>query len=178
MPRVPLTPLSLGASLPRFRLPEPLTGRLLGADDYPDARAILVAFLVNGCPEVQRVAPLLADLALEIEPLAVQVLAVNSADDDAMPGEAPADVAAEALRRGYIFPYLIDQTQAVARAFGVSETPDFYLFGVDRKLAYHGQLGQTRRDGLRDAIVRNLQGRAPAQDQVASKGCTMRWRDL
>lgn len=179
------TALSVGVVMPLFRLPEPLTGRLLGPDDYPEARVLLVAFLTNGCPEVERLASALAELAWELDGDGLRILALNSADGDALPGEAPAAVAAEALRRGYVFPYLIDQTQAVARAYGVQHTPDFYVFGPDRRLAYHGRFDDTRfgwgraphgRD-LRQAIARALDGRAPIDRQVASLGCRIRWRE-
>jgi hypothetical protein len=136
-------PIGLGSPLRPFRLPEPLTGRLLGPEDFPAARALLVAFIRNVCPDVQHVAGALAALTRDLEPLGLQALAVNAAASEAAE-EAPAAVAAEALRHGYVFPYLIDQTQAVARAYGAVRTPDFYVFGRDRRLAYHGRFDETR----------------------------------
>ena len=126
-------PFDLGQPLRPFRLPEPLTGRLVGPEDFPEARALLVAFLRNGCPEVQHLAGALAALTRDLDLEGLRTLAVNSAEDP------PADVAAEALRRGYVFPYLIDQTQAVARAYGTVRTPDFYLFDRGRRLVYRGR---------------------------------------
>jgi len=178
----PVTPLSLGASLPSFRLPEPLTGRLVGPEDFPEASAVLVAFIANACPEVARLAPALSSLALKFLPRGLQILAVNAFDDREQPDEAPAAVAAEALKRGYVFPYLIDQMRSVAQAFGAVRAPDFYLFDSERRLYYHGRFDATRfgdrsaPDGgdLRRAVAAAL-GDAPRPDhQVASPGCPIR----
>lgn len=149
------SPFGLGAPLRPFRLPEPLTGRLLGPEDFPAARALLVAFICNASPAVQHVAGALCALTRDLEPQGLRALAVNAA-----PGEAPSDVAAEALRHGYVFPYLIDQTQAVARGYGTVRPPDFYVFDRGRRLTYHGRFGN-----LRDALVQALKGR-PALEGV------------
>lgn len=173
-------PFGLGAPLRPFRLPEPLTGRLLGPEDFPEARAVLVAFICNACPDVQHVAGALAALTRDLEPLGLRALAVNASagDDDE---EDPAAVAAAALRHGYVFPYLIDQTQAVARAYQAACTPDFYVFGRDRRLAYHGRFDETRFGGgrpahggdLRRAIAQALQGGPALDHQVAAQGCDL-----
>ncbi|MDB5447949.1 MAG: alkyl hydroperoxide reductase [Phenylobacterium sp.] len=172
----------LGSPLQAFRLPEPLTGRLLGPEDFPAARAVLVAFLSNLCPEVRHLAGALAGLARDHEPAGLQVLAINPFDGDADREEAPAVVAAEALKRGYVFPYLIDQTRAVVRAFGAGCTPDFFLFDETRALFYHGRFDETRFGGgapahgrdLRGAIARALAGAPRPEHQVASTGCPIR----
>lgn len=169
------SPYDLGQPLRPFRLPEPLTGRLVGPEDFPEAQAILVAFLCNGCPDVQHVAGALAALTRDLDLEGLQTLAVNSAE------EPPDSVASEALRRGYVFPYLIDQTQAVARSYRAVCTPDFYLFGRDRRLAYHGRFDETRFGGLRrahggdlrQAAERALRGEAIAAHQVAAQGCAI-----
>lgn len=140
-------PFGLGSPLRPFRLPEPLTGRLLGPEDFAEARALLVAFICNACPDAQHVAGALAALTRDLEPLGLRALGVN-----ARPDEAPAEVAAEALRQGYVFPYLIDQTQAVARSYGAARTPDFYVFDGGRRLVYHGRFGDDLRRALRAAL--------------------------
>lgn len=171
-------PFGLGSPIRPFRLPEPLTGRLLGPEDFPEARAVLVAFIRNVCPDVQHVAGALAALTRDFEPLGLRALAVNASGED-HPGEAPAAVAAEALRHGYVFPYLIDQTQAVAGAYRAGCTPDFYVFGRDRRLAYHGRFDETRFGGgrpahggdLRRAVAQALKGGPALEHQVAAQGC-------
>lgn len=176
---------TLGSAVRSFRLPEPLTGRAVAPEDYPDARALLVAFLANRCPHVLHLAEALARVARDFDGLGLQVLGVNSRDGDQDPAEAPAAVAAEALRRRYIFPYLIDQTQGVARVYGARCTPDFYLFDRDRRLFYHGCFDTTRFGGrprahggdLRRAILRTLDGAPPPEHQVASQGSMIAWRE-
>jgi peroxiredoxin len=132
-------PFGLGSPLRPFRLPEPLTGRLLGPEDFAEARALLVAFICNACLDVQHVAGALAALTRDLEPLGLRALAVNVRSD-----EAPGEVAAEALRHGYVFPYLIDQTRAVARSYGAARAPDFFVFDAARRLAYHGGFADLR----------------------------------
>lgn len=181
MPTSRHPPFGLGAPLRPFRLPEPLTGRLVGPEDYPQAQGLLVAFICNACPDVQHVAGALAALTRDLDPFGLQVLAVNSDVSDAAE-EAPSAVAAEALRQGYVFPYLIDQTQAVARAYKVACTPDFYLFDRERRLAYHGRFDETRFGGgrpahgadLRHAALETLKGRPAPAHQVAAAGCRLR----
>jgi len=180
MPLPPASSFSLGAPLRPFRLPEPLTGRLVGPEDFPDAQVLLVAFLCNTCPHVKHVAGALAALARDLDPQGLRALAVNS-DGTGADDEAPSAVAAEALRRGYVFPYLIDQTQAVARAYKATSTPDFYLFDRHRRLAYHGRFDETCFGGgraahggeLRRAIEALLKGRLAPEHQVAGSGCRL-----
>lgn len=168
MPASEDPPFDLGAPLKPFRLPEPLTGRLVGPEDFPDAQAILVAFLCNGRPDVQHLAGALAALTRDLELEGLQTLGVNAADDP------PAAVAAEALRQGYVFPYLIDQTGAVARAYGAASAPDFHLFDRQGRLAYRGRFDDTRANGgraahgadLKRAIARVLQ----PEQRVAGQG--------
>lgn len=176
--------LHLGHRAPGFRLPEPLTGRFIGPEDYPEAEALAVIFLANRCPDVQHHAPALAALAREHPPARLQILGVNAMDDDAEPDEAPAATAAEALKRGYVFPYLSDQSQAVAWAFGTECTPDVFLFDRARRLAYHGRVDASRFGGrpadgrdFREALEAVLSGRPAPAHQVAAAGSPILWRE-
>lgn len=173
MPTSKEPPFDLGSPLQPFRLPEPLTGRLVGPEDFPEAQAILVAFLCNACPDVQHVAGALAALTRDFDLEGLRTLAVNSSEDE------PDAVAVEALRQGYVFPYLIDQTRRVARAYQAICTPDFYLFDRHRRLAYHGRFDDTRFGGGRAAhghdlhrtIAQALKGAPAPAHQVAAQGC-------
>lgn len=185
MPLTPSNAIELGTPAQPFSLPEPLTGRLLGPADFTEARALLVAFISNRCPYVIHIREGLAQLARDYDGKGLQILAINANDADAYPEEAPDAVAAEALKQGYIFPYLIDQTQEVARAYGAACTPDLYLFDAERKLFYHGQFDDSRpkndapvtgRD-LRRAIDRLLVGLEPPAEQIQSIGCNIKWRE-
>jgi hypothetical protein len=168
MPSSRLPPFDLGAPLRPFRLPEPLTGRLVGPEDYPQAQALLVAFISNGSPLVQHVAGALSALTRDLDPFGLQALAVNATTSDAAE-ETPAAVASEALRRGYIFPYLIDQTGAVARTYRVRRTPDFYVFDRARRLVHHGPFVEAGIDGtdLSRVISRVLKGEPAPEPRAA-----------
>jgi hypothetical protein len=114
----------------------------------------------------------------------LSIVAISSNDPEAYPEDAPDSLAEEAREAGYTFPYLFDQTQEVARAYGAACTPDFFLFDRERRLVYRGQFDDSRpRSGtaatgadLRAAIDAVLDGRAVRADQRPSVGCSIKWR--
>ncbi len=175
--------LSLGAEAPHFCLPDP-SGRLHSLADFEAAPALLVVFMCNHCPYVQHVAPVLARLGSEFQQRGVAVVGINSNDFQSYPDDAPQKMAEEIDRRGYTFPYLVDEKQDVAKAYQAACTPDFYVFDKDRKLAYRGQMDASRpgnavpvtgRD-LQDAVEAVLAGRPAAKDQRPSIGCNIKWK--
>jgi len=175
--------LPLGTPAPDFRLPDP-AGRRVARDDFADAPALLVAFLCNHCPYVKHVQAGFAAFAKEYAERGLAIVAINSNDFAAYPEDAPPRMAEEAARAGYVFPYLIDETQEVAKAFRAACTPEFYLFDRERRLAYRGQFDDSRpgngipvtgRD-LRAAADAVLAGRAPDADQRPSVGCNIKWK--
>jgi len=112
------------------------------------------------------------------------VVAINSNDENTYPQDAPPAMAKMAKDEGWRFPFLFDETQDVARAFGAACTPDLYVFDAAGELAYHGQFDDTRpssgkpatgRD-LRAAIEAIAKGEAPAANQTASIGCSIKWK--
>ena len=99
------------------------------------------------------------------------------------PEDSFANMKKRAAERGYRFPYLYDESQSVARAFGAVCTPDLYVFDGDRKLAYHGRLddspmdpSKVRRRELREAVDALLGGRAPDAQQNPCIGCSIKWK--
>jgi hypothetical protein len=122
-------------------------------------------------------------MAKEYVARGVGIVGIN-ANDDTYPADGPEHMAADAKAHGYTFPYLYDETQAVARAFGAACTPDLFLFDRERRLAYRGQFDETRpkkgraahgRD-LRAALDAVLSGEKPHHDQRPSIGCNIKWR--
>jgi hypothetical protein len=120
----------------------------------------------------------------EVEEWGVGVVAICANDAEAYPDDAPDAMAREAHQHGYGFPYLHDATQEVAKAYQAACTPDFFLFDQERRLVYRGQFDDSRpssgvpvtgRD-LRAALVALLAGEAPDAAQVASIGCSIKWR--
>ena len=183
MALTPSTMLPLGTPAPDFRLPDS-AGRLVARDDFAAAPALLVAFLCNHCPYVKHVQSGFAAFAKEYAERGLAIVAINSNDFSAVPDDAPARMAEEAARAGYGFPYLVDETQAVAKAYRAACTPDFFLFDAARRLAYRGQMDDSRpgnrvpvtgRD-LRAAADAVLAGRAPGGEQTPSIGCNIKWK--
>ena len=113
------------------------------------------------------------------------VVAINSNDFENYPDDSPAKMKAEIAQRRYTFPYLVDQSQQVAKAYRAACTPDFFLFDADHKLVYRGQLDAARPGNdvpvtgkdLRAALDAVLAGRPVAQDQRPSIGCNIKWRE-
>jgi peroxiredoxin len=175
--------LPLGTPAPDFRLLD-TTGKLVTLDDFRGRPALLVMFICNHCPFVKHVAAELASLGKDYLPKGVGIVAINSNDADAYPEDSPAKMREEKLARGYEFPYLYDESQAVAAAYHAACTPDFYLFDGKLTLAYRGQLDASRPGNdvpvtgqdLRAALDAVLAGRRPAAEQRPSIGCNVKWR--
>ncbi|MBN2491277.1 MAG: thioredoxin family protein [Planctomycetes bacterium] len=177
------TMLSLGTPAPDFRLPDP-AGRIHALDDFAGKPALLVAFLCNHCPFVKHIREGLAALARDYQQQGVAIVAISSNDFAAYPEDAPDKMAVEAREGGYTFPYLVDASQEVAKAYRAACTPDFFLFDRDRKLAYRGQMDGARPgnevpvtgEDLRRALEAVLAGRPVPAEQKPSIGCNIKWR--
>ena len=184
MVRTPSTMLPLGTPAPAFSLVDAVSGRTVSLTDFREAPALLVMFICNHCPFVKHVAAELARLDDDYLPKGVAIDAINSNDVAAHPDDAPDKMKAEAQARGYKFPYLFDETQAVAHAYNAACTPDFFLFDKQQKLAYRGQLDGSRPgndvavDGrdLRTALNQLLAGEFVPAEQRASLGCNIKWK--
>jgi peroxiredoxin len=175
--------LPLGVKAPDFSLPD-TRGKRVSLADFAEAPALLIVFMCNHCPYVKHVAAGLAALARDYQRRGVAVVGINSNDTDAFPEDSPAKMAEEASLRGYTFPYLFDETQAVAKAYRAACTPDFYVFDRQRRLAYRGQMDSSRPGGdlpvtgedLRAALDAVLAGQPVSTNQKPSIGCNIKWR--
>jgi len=177
------TMLPLGTPAPDFSLVN-VDGRTISLADFRDKPALLVMFICNHCPFVKHVAGELSALGAEYQEKGVGVVAINSNDVSAHPGDSPEQMVHEAEMRGYAFPYLFDETQEVAAAYHAACTPDFFLFDKDQKLAYRGQLDPSRPsngipvtgEDLRRALDAVLAGKPVAEPHRSSLGCNIKWR--
>lgn len=175
--------MPLGAEAPDFSLPDP-GGRTWTSDDLGDAPGLLVMFLSNHCPYVKHVLQELVTLVESWQLRGLAAVAVQSNDWDAYPDDAPEGMAEEAGAAGFTFPYLVDESQEVARAYGAACTPDFFLFDDDRHLVYRGQLDASRPGNgvpvtgadLQAAVDAVLEGQPVDADQHPSIGCSIKWR--
>jgi peroxiredoxin len=174
----------LGTPAPPFALPDPVTGRLVSSADFGDAPALLVVFLSNHCPFVKHIAVGLASFARDYRARGLAIVGICANDISTHPDDSPEMMAREVERRGYVFPYLFDESQEVAKAYGAACTPDFFLYDANRRLAYRGQFDASRPSldvpvtgaDLRAACDAVLEGRRPASEQVPSVGCNIKWK--
>ena len=175
--------LPLGTKAPDFRLPDP-SGTLVSLADFKNAPALLVVFMCNHCPYVKHIRDGLAKLARDYRPHSVAVVGINSNDVANYPADSPAKMAAEAAAAGYIFPYLYDETQAVAKAYRAACTPDLYLFDKDQRLVYRGQLDDSRPGNGIPVTGRDVRAALDAllacipvpSTQKPSIGCSIKWK--
>ena len=175
--------LTLGTTAPDFRLPD-TNGKTVSLVDFKDKPALLVMFICNHCPYVKHIRTGLAQLARDYLPRGIGIVGVNSNDVANYPDDSPAKMKEEAKSAGYLFPYLYDESQAVAKAYRAACTPDIYLFDKGRKLVYRGQFDDSRPGNgipvtgkdLRAALDAVLAGRPVSANQKASMGCNIKWK--
>ena len=181
MPAVESQMLALGTLAPSFSLPDPNGATHSLAKS---ANAYLVMFICNHCPFVKHVREELARIGADYEQRGVAIYAINSNDIARYPDDGPEQMKREAEAWGYSFPYLLDESQEVAKAYHAACTPDFYIFGADQRLVYRGQLDDSRPsngkpvDGhhIRAALDAILSGDEVSANQVPSIGCSIKWK--
>ena len=174
--------LPLGTTLPAFRLPS-VSGEIVSSEDYA-GRPVLVAFICHHCPFVRHIRREFARFAAELQERGLAVVAINSNDSQAFPEDGPDGMRQESQEAGYTFPYLFDETQEVAKAYGAACTPDFFLYDRNRRLVYRGQLDASRPGNnipvtgsdLRAALGAVLAGKPQVERQIPSLGCNIKWR--
>jgi peroxiredoxin len=183
MAATPSRMVSLGTTMPAFTLPDTVSGKPIESAALA-GRPSVVIFICNHCPYVKLIRAGLADFGRWCREKNVPMVAISSNDAGKYPDDAPDALAAEAARAGYVFPYLYDESQAVAKAFDARCTPDLFIFDSDGKLAYRGQFDDARpgngipvtgRDA-RAAVEALLAGEQPAAPQKASIGCNIKWK--
>ncbi|HEY4952804.1 MAG TPA: thioredoxin family protein [Verrucomicrobiae bacterium] len=183
MALTPSTMLPLGTTAPDFQLPD-TNGKNVSLADFKNAPALLVIFMCNHCPYVIHIRAGLAQLARDYAPRDVGIVGINSNDAKNYSDDSPARMKEEVKSAGYIFPYLYDATQAVAKAYRAACTPDIFLFDRGRRLVYRGQFDASRPGSgipvtgkdLRAALDSVLAGKTTSQFQAPSIGCNIKWK--
>lgn len=185
MAETPSTMLPLGTRLPLLRLTDAVTGRFFDAAEAARGKkGLLVAFICNHCPFVKHILEKLVEVAHAALDQGFAVVAVNSNDEKAYPEDGPTAMRRLAQEKGWRFPFLFDESQAVAQAFRAACTPDLYLFDEKLQLAYRGQFDDSRPSNgkpvtgasLAAAIQDLAEGRVPSADQKPSIGCNIKWK--
>ncbi|WP_058188184.1 thioredoxin family protein [Terracidiphilus gabretensis] len=184
MARTESTMLTLGTIAPDFALTDVVTGKTVRRDDFKGSDALLVLFICAHCPFVKHIEKELAQFGKDYAGKPLAVVAISSNDAVAYPADNAAGLKQQAETFGFNFPYLLDETQEVAKAYDAVCTPDIFLFDRDWKLAYRGQFDGSRPGNgvpvtgadLRAAVDAVLAGKPAAEDQKPSIGCNIKWK--
>jgi peroxiredoxin len=178
------TMLALGTVAPDFALPDVVSGKTIHRDDFRGRKALLVMFICAHCPFVKHIEKELAKLGKDYLAESIGIVAISSNDATTHPADSTAGLKQQAETFGFVFPYLYDETQSVARAYDAACTPDFYLFDADFRLVYRGQFDASRPGNgipitgqdLRAAIDLVLAGKPVPANQSPSIGCNIKWK--
>lgn len=173
----------LGSPVPEFSLPS-LDGTQVASADLAGAPGLLVMFLSNHCPYVRHIEDTLGSVVAEYANRGVAAVAICSNNTDTHPDDGAPGLTEQAHRAGFEFPYLIDETQQVAREFRAACTPDFFLYDGGGRLAYRGEFDESRPrndtevtgQALRAAMDRVLAGEPVPEPHTPSMGCGIKWK--
>lgn len=183
MALTPSNMMPLETRAPDFRLSD-TNGKTVSLADFKSAPALAVLFICNHCPYVKHIRATLAEVAREYQKRGVAFVAINSNDVKNYPADSPENMKMEVKLAGYIFPYLYDETQWVAKAYNAACTPDLFLFDKDQKLVYRGQFDGSRPGNgvavtgsdFRAAMDAVLAGKPVSPHQSPSIGCNIKWK--
>lgn len=181
MALTPSNMIELGSPAPDFELPDPKTGHNLSLSEAAGNKGLLVMFICNHCPFVKHIEAGLVQLGQDYSDSGIAIVAISSNDVVSHPDDSPEKMA----EKPYPFPYLYDETQAVAKAYDAACTPDFFLYDGSLKLVYRGQFDDSRPGNdtpvtgkdLRAAMDALLAGKPPLAEQKPSIGCNIKWRE-
>lgn len=184
MARTPSNMLPLGTLAPDFNLPDTVTKQQMSLSELKGSKGTVIMFICNHCPFVKHVNTQISQLAKDYKAIGINCIAVSSNDVDNYPQDSPYLMKQNALQNGFIFPYLFDESQDVAKAYDAACTPDFYLFDDSLKLIYRGQLDDSRPENgipvtgndLRNALDCLLKKRPIPELQKPSIGCNIKWK--
>ncbi len=174
--------LNMGEKAPDFQL-KGIDGRIHSLADLRGQKATVVVFSCNHCPYVRAYEDRLIQIQREYFPKGVRFLAINANDARKYPEDGFENMIQRAAEKGYNFPYLRDETQQTARAYGAERTPEIFLLDQELKLRYHGTIDDNwehpewvTRHYLRQALDAVLAGEAPKIQETQPVGCTIKWK--
>lgn len=178
------TMLELGTEAPDFSLTDVISGKTVSRDDFRDKNGLLVMFICAHCPYVKHIEKTLGKLGANYAGKPLGIVAISSNDAATYAADNPEGLKAQAKANGFRFPYLYDETQAVAHAYKAACTPDFFLFDASMRLAYRGQYDSSRPgngtpvtgEDLRKAMDTVLAGKPVSPEQKPSIGCNIKWK--
>ncbi|MCL6493929.1 MAG: thioredoxin family protein [Ignavibacterium sp.] len=174
--------LKIGSKAPDFNLLG-VDNKLYSLPSFADKKILIVIFSCNHCPYVQAYEPRIISMQKEFAEKAVQIVAINSNEDKNYPEDSFEEMIKRSSEKQFNFPYLRDETQEVAKAYGATHTPEIFLFDQERKLRYHGKIDDNWKEPekvkyqyLRNAIEEVLEGKEVSIPETFSIGCTIKWK--
>ncbi len=184
MARTESNMLPLGTIAPDFTLTDTVSGKEINLKTLAAKKATVIMFICNHCPYVIHLNNELVKMANDYADKDVQFIAISSNDVENYPQDGPELMKKHAANCGYPFPYLYDESQAVAKSYDAACTPDFYVFDGDLALVYRGRLDASRPNSgipvtgedLRKALDNTLEMKSPLEIQSPSMGCNIKWK--
>ena len=184
MAATPSTMVTLGTTATDFTLPNVVTGIEESFTELKGIRATVIMFICNHCPYVKHINEELVKVARHYGVKQVGFIAISSNDVTNYPEDSPELMKKVANEIGYPFPYLYDETQAVAKIYDAACTPDFFVYDESLRLIYRGQFDDSRPGNnkpvtgsdIRRVLDCVLQGKPIPQDQKPSIGCGIKWK--
>ncbi len=174
--------LKIGDVAPAFALQD-VDDQTLALDSLTDKSALVVIFSCNHCPYVRAWEDRMIQIQADYAPKGVQLVAINANNAASHPADSFDNMKVRAREKGFNFPYLRDEDQSVAKAYGAERTPEVFAFDGERKLRYLGAIDDSYDDPnavrvsyLRDALDAILGGTTPAIHNTPPMGCTIKWR--
>ncbi len=172
-----------GWSAPDFSLPA-TDGKTYALSQIAGPEGTLIAFICNHCPYVRSIIGRLVEAAWQLQNAGIGVAAICANDAESYPDDSFPRMKEFAEANGFTFPYLHDESQHVARAYGAVCTPDFFGFNKDLELQYRGRLDESKtqpvpdaRRELYEAMMQVAQTGKGPKEQIASMGCSIKWRE-
>lgn len=180
------TGYEVGDTVSDFKLKN-VDGKLVSLSDYKDSKGVILIFDCNTCPYSKAYNDRIIALHKSFAPRGFPVVTINSNDGEQSPGDAFDEMVEKAKRKNYDFPYLLDDTQRVAKAFGATNTPHVFLLerkGNNFVIAYIGAIDNNARNGaqadkkyVEEAVNALLAGKPVAVKKTKAVGCGIKWKD-
>lgn len=175
--------IKLETPAPDFILKNVLDGKKYSLASFADKKILIVMFICVHCPYVRAIEDRIIEIRKDYESKGVQLIGICANDPTDYEEDRPENIKKHALEMNYGFPYLIDESQEVARAYQAVCTPDIFVYDQDRKLAYHGRVDDSWKDAskvknheLRDALDLLLCNKKPPKAPMPSMGCSIKWK--
>ena len=180
--------LKIGAQMPQFKNLPATNGKKYSLEDFRTSRILVVAFTCNHCPYVQAYEDRMIAFQKENAPRGVQFIAINSNEIVHYPDDDFDGMVRRAMMKGFNFPYMRDEDQSVASAFGATHTPEFFVFGFGQgealpRLRYHGKMDDNYQNPalvkeryVQDAVNALVVGKPVSVTETFSIGCTIKWK--